>query len=77
MKHVGIFEGKTHFSRLVGEAERGETIVITKNGRPVAQLSAIAGSAEIQSPESAFEMLVSRNRTLGVSVRTLLDEGRR
>jgi len=38
MKNVGIFEAKTHFSALIGEAERGETIVVTRNGKPVARI---------------------------------------
>jgi prevent-host-death family protein len=38
MKQVGIFEAKTRFSRLVDEVERGEDIVITRHGRPVARL---------------------------------------
>ncbi|NNM99384.1 MAG: type II toxin-antitoxin system prevent-host-death family antitoxin, partial [Candidatus Eremiobacteraeota bacterium] len=46
MKTVGAFEGKTHFSALINEAERGETIVITKNGRPVAQLGPVPAATQ-------------------------------
>jgi prevent-host-death family protein len=38
MKSVGMFEAKTQFSALVAEVERGETILVTKNGKPVAQI---------------------------------------
>lgn len=38
MKKVGIFEAKTHFSALIDEVISGESIVVTKNGRPVARL---------------------------------------
>lgn len=38
MKSVGIFDAKTRLSELVAEAERGETIIITRKGEPVAQL---------------------------------------
>jgi prevent-host-death family protein len=38
MKSVGAFEAKTHLSRLLDEVERGDEIVITKHGRPVARL---------------------------------------
>jgi prevent-host-death family protein len=38
MKTVGIFEAKTHFSALVTEVEAGETIVVTKKGKPVARI---------------------------------------
>jgi prevent-host-death family protein len=39
MKSVGMFEAKTQFSALVEAVQRGETIVVTKNGKPVAQLA--------------------------------------
>ncbi len=38
MKHVGIFEAKTHLSNLVDEVEKGSEVVITRHGRPVARL---------------------------------------
>ncbi len=39
MKTVGSYEAKTHLPRLLSQVERGETITITKRGRPVALLS--------------------------------------
>ncbi|HEY4775634.1 MAG TPA: type II toxin-antitoxin system prevent-host-death family antitoxin [Xanthobacteraceae bacterium] len=38
MKHVGIFEAKTHLSSLVDEVAKGGEIVITRHGKPVAKL---------------------------------------
>jgi prevent-host-death family protein len=37
-KHVGIFEAKTQLSALVDEVEKGQEIVITRHGKPVARL---------------------------------------
>jgi len=42
MKQVGIFEGKTHFSALVDDAERGESTLITRKGKPVARIVPVA-----------------------------------
>lgn len=39
MKCVGSYEAKTHLPRLLSLVERGETITITKRGKPVAVLS--------------------------------------
>jgi prevent-host-death family protein len=39
MKTVGSYEAKTHLPRLLSQVEQGETITITKRGRPVALLS--------------------------------------
>jgi antitoxin (DNA-binding transcriptional repressor) of toxin-antitoxin stability system len=41
MKSVNIQEAKTHLSRLVEEAASGEEIIVTKNGRPRARISAL------------------------------------
>ena len=38
MTTVNIHEAKTHLSRLVDRAADGETIIIARAGRPVAQL---------------------------------------
>ncbi len=38
METIGAFEAKTRLSELLDRASRGETIVITKHGHPVARL---------------------------------------
>ena len=38
MKHVSIKDAKNHFPALARQAEGGERIVITRNGKPVAEL---------------------------------------
>ena len=41
-KQVNLYEAKTHLSRLVDEAAKGNEIVIAKNRRPIARLVALA-----------------------------------
>ncbi|HWL70453.1 MAG TPA: type II toxin-antitoxin system prevent-host-death family antitoxin [Geminicoccus sp.] len=38
MTEVGILEAKTHLSRLIEQVEKGEEVVITRHGKPVARL---------------------------------------
>lgn len=38
MQSIGAFQAKTHFSALLEQVEKGEQILITKHGRPVAKL---------------------------------------
>ena len=42
MKTVGAFEAKTYLPQLLNEVEAGETIAITKYGRPIAIIKSIA-----------------------------------
>jgi antitoxin (DNA-binding transcriptional repressor) of toxin-antitoxin stability system len=39
MGHVNLAEAKAHLSELVARAEAGESIQISRRGKPVAQLS--------------------------------------
>ncbi len=39
MKSIGSYEAKTHLPRLLSQVEKGETITITKRGKPIAVLS--------------------------------------
>ena len=41
MRTVSIAEAKAHLSKLVEQAEAGETICITRRGKPAAQISAV------------------------------------
>ncbi len=43
---VNIHDAKTHFSRLIQRVERGEEIVIARDGRPVARLVHLAMRTE-------------------------------
>ena len=38
MREVQSSEAKTHLTQLLSDVERGETIVITRHGRPIARL---------------------------------------
>jgi prevent-host-death family protein len=42
MQTVNIHEAKTQLSRLLSRVEAGESIVIARNGKPVAQLVPIS-----------------------------------
>lgn len=47
---VNIHEAKTHFSRLVERAERGERITIARAGVPVAMLVAVEPKSQLTRP---------------------------
>ena len=79
MKAVGAYEAKTHLARLLDAVEAGEEITITRHGRPVARLVPVTPGRP-QDPEAVFrEMraLRARNRLRGLSVRDMIEEGRR
>lgn len=38
MREIQASEAKTHLPRILNEVERGETIIITRHGRPIARI---------------------------------------
>lgn len=48
MATVNIHEAKTHLSKLIAKASRGESFVIAKSGRPVVKVSAVEAPAAPQ-----------------------------
>lgn len=49
-KPVNIHAAKTHFSRLVERAAKGEEIIIARAGKPVARLMPLASAGRPRRP---------------------------
>jgi prevent-host-death family protein len=76
---VGAFEAKTHLSALLDRVARGEQIVITKHGRPVARLvpAALPDREEVGGIIARIKALRVGQTLGGLSWKDLRDEGRR
>ena len=79
MARIGAYEVKTHLSGLLDRVERGETIVITRHGRPVAELRPTSERAGMTVAEAVAGLReFQRTHSLGgTSIRELIDEGHR
>ena len=78
MESVGTYELKGNLSKLLERVERGESITITRRGKPVAVL----GPPTVEKPDvkNVIEELkaFAKGRSLGdITVRELIEEGRR
>ena len=78
MLQVGAYEAKTRLSQLIDEAAKGEEIIITKHGVPVAALVPIAGPRQLDPPAAiaAIKDFRRRHRLAGLSLREMIEEGR-
>ncbi|HEY6767907.1 MAG TPA: type II toxin-antitoxin system prevent-host-death family antitoxin [Candidatus Sulfotelmatobacter sp.] len=87
-KQIGAFEAKNTLGTLLDRVERGEEIVITRHGRPVARLVPNIHSEGADQVQAAFDRI--RKRALSLArenpasqafdweeVKKLRDEGRR
>lgn len=82
MTAIGVYDAKTHLPKLLERVSRGERFVITKHGRPVAQLVPADTSSEPNLLETIREMQEWQEKngpTLGpdLTVRELRETGRR
>jgi len=79
MRRIGAYEAKTHLPRLLDEVASGEAITITKHGVAVAVL----GPASARPARTAHEAIAGlrafrrAHPLYGLSLRELIDEGRR
>jgi prevent-host-death family protein len=79
METIGAFEAKTHLSELLDRVARGETIQITKRGRPVALLTppAVDQVTDLKQVVAELRQMRKGRKLARTSLRTLIEEGRR
>ena len=79
---VGTFHAKTHLTELLERVAKGEKVVITRRGKPVAMLVPAETREGRDVATVIKEMLAVRDAGgpslgPGLSIRQLIDEGRR
>ena len=79
VSEIGAFEAKTHLPQLLRRVEAGERFVITRHGRPLAELVPfrLRDSGKVQSAIDALKEF-QRTHSLGkVPVRQMVVEARK
>ena len=79
MQTIQASEAKTHFLRILDEVERGESVIITRHGKPVARISPQAEVDRERVQRAVESIREIRKRTKPVSIQEILsmrDEGR-
>lgn len=74
MATYGVAEAKNNFTHLLERAERGESITITRHGKPVAELKA-SSHKTLEQSRAAYDEIVQRRESrppLGVSAVELI-----
>ena len=73
MREVQASEAKTHLPRLLDEVERGETVLITRHGRPIARIVPEVDHRRADSERAVQDLQVLRRRLAGrVNLQDLL-----
>ena len=83
MDEIGLFEAKNKLSELVDRAERGEEVVITRRGKPVARLVPMQAKRDVEKARAAGKRILELAREMNLQSvtwedwRKLRDEGRK
>lgn len=72
MSTVTAYEAKTHLPRLLREVERGGRIVITRHGKPVAELVPVGTGAREEFERLNARRLALRARLPSIPLEELL-----
>ena len=78
MQTIQASEAKTHFLRILDDVERGESIIITRRGKPIARISQV--KIDRERVQRAIEGMQALRQRIGkLSIEEILsarDEGR-
>lgn len=80
MREIQASEAKTHLPQLLDDVERGETVVITRHGRPIARLvpEASRRQAEIdEAVDSIMRLRAGRGTITTEEILSSIREGRK
>ncbi len=79
MAEIGAFEAKTHLPQLLQRVKAGERFIITRHGRPVAELVPFQSqdSGKVRSAIDALKEFQKTHSLDGLSVRTIVEKARK
>jgi prevent-host-death family protein len=72
MREVQASDAKAHLPQLLDDVERGETVVITRHGRPIARIVPEAHRRQEEIDKAIETIKALRKRTGKISVEELL-----
>lgn len=73
MAEVGSFDAKTHLPNLLRRVEQGETITITRRGKPIARLVPVEPDRQAEVREAVQRLKVFRRGMPVVPLQELLE----
>jgi prevent-host-death family protein len=80
MREIQASEAKTHLPQLLDEVERGETVIITRHGRPVARLTPERAHRRTEIEQVIDGLEARRRHANGITAQEILSarkEGRK
>jgi prevent-host-death family protein len=80
MREIQASDAKARLAQLLDDVERGETLIITRHGRPIARIVPEVNRRQEEVDRAIASIRELRKRTLKVSIEEILsakEEGRK
>ena len=79
MSEIGAFEAKTHLPKLLVRVKKGERFIITKQGRPIAELIPFRkrDPDKIRAAIDNLKVFQQTHSLEGLSIREMIEAGRK
>ncbi len=80
IERVGVAEARKRFGVLLDRVTSGETVEITRRGRPVARLIPVQPAFDSEKARRAAESIIENAKGVtlgGLKIKDLINEGRR
>ena len=80
MREIQASDAKARLPQLLNDVERGETVIITRHGRPIARIVPEANRRQEEVDRALASILELRKRTRKLSLKQILsprEEGRK
>jgi prevent-host-death family protein len=68
MSTVSAYEARMHLPRLIRAAERGQTVIMTRHGKPVTQLGPVQEQRGVNVAEATARLEALRRRLPKISL---------
>ncbi|MDR2971486.1 MAG: type II toxin-antitoxin system prevent-host-death family antitoxin [Bacteroidales bacterium] len=78
---IGVFEAKTHFSKVIDTVEKGDDFIVTRRGKPVAMIIPCGKEKKMTYNEAVIALRSMKKFYHGkpgdFNIRKAVEEGRR
>ncbi len=78
MLEIGVYEARTKFSELLDRVAKGEKLIITRRGVPVAVIAPVSlhKSRKVDEVIEEIKKFRKKRRLKGLDIKQLIQEGR-
>ena len=68
MEHIGIYEARSRFSKLVERVEAGDEVILTRRGQPVARMIRVGDKTRAGARAAAVKRIRALRKRMNLKI---------